>query len=361
MASNYGRQNYIDSIAGYAKLYENAVAPVGIINTDKTFAGWQKLVAKAREGILAVMKEHEKKKESIEKTYRPDAAKSQLDPYVKELNAVVHVAVADLTDLAQEVIEAKRAQFQKSLGAPSDEAIRLLTALSFRNDITPVEAGSLAKKLSGNLTAMKAFRNIVEKSGLRFPELPTEESFEQELDQARAYCMNMLDSIAKPERDLTYDERCFFSVSRGGWAASKFENLDSNGFMAAQIEQETPKSAAESNKADDMGKSSESKPSPSEPIKSGYNAVQVYIQGHESLPVMAQQFRVSVDEIKRCNPDVDLDKHLYNGMKIVVPATHLKYSSEEGAVHPDACIAVHYEPPQAKVYSEGQEISVEDL
>lgn len=340
------------SFGGYAKLYRNATAPTGIIDTAKSLAGWQTHAVKAREALMQAQEEHEKRVAKIESEYKPEAASKQLAPYVEELEAVQKMAVHDLEEELDEVLEGKRKQFQKSLAAPSDEVVRLLSVLAYRDDITPAEAGSLAAKLGGNLNAMKAFRSILKKSGLNLPELPTEESFESELKEARSFAVDMLGSITKQKKEMSYSEALFYYSEPGtGYAGMKFGKLDSQGFTAVQIEPETAHEAPEKDSAENTSTADKT---PKKSIKSGYNATKVFVQGGETLLTMAAQFKVNSADIRKANPDIDFSKPLYHGLEIVVPSTKMSYSREKGAVTIDACVPVHYTPEDRPQYQEGQ-------
>lgn len=344
------------SVSAYSKLLHSATAPTGTIDRAKSLAGWQEHAIRSREDIMTAKAGYAKREAEIKAEFQPEAASIRLAPIQAEIDGMVQIARQRLEEELEEVLEAKRAQFSKSLDAPSEDAIRLLTALSFRDDITPAEAGSIASKLGGNLHALKAFGSILKKSGLTMPPLLTEEYFERDLSEAKSYCTGMLNAIGKDRKDMNYREAEFFSAPGKGFAARAFGDLDSTVFTAAQF---APEDAPEAVEGQNTGNpSGKAKPATGAP-ESGYNATEIGIQGYESAAVIIDQFGVSMHELRKCNPEIDLDKPLYFGQKLIVPATHMKYSTEKGAVNPDACRPVHYSPEEARQYREGEDIRIQ--
>ena len=343
------------SIGGHAKFYANATSPSGKIDERGTFKKWQESAIDTRRRLQESQAEFDAKRQEIQKTYLPDAARQRLAPLEKALNDAIKIAEDTLIEQLDEVCEAKRAAFEKSMSAPTDEQIRLLTALNFRSDISMGEAASLAQRFAGNLTAMKAFRSILTKSNLRMPELPTEESFEAELSEARQYGLRMIGMLS-PTSEQTLDAHHFYAMPGIGLAPRYFVSLDSMGFTTPTIE-ENGHDSGENVK--DGANSSTAQEKPSEGTKSGFNAIQYFVQGGESLALMAEQCRVSTAAIRQANPDINFDRPLYSGQKIVIPSSTIRYSQAPGAANPGAAIPTHYEPP--RTYEEGEELSVDDL
>lgn len=346
---------YNPQLAGYAKLFENAVKPVGKVDAARSLVGWQNRVISAHNALMEIQKQHDTIRDSINSTYRPEAAQKQLQPYDDELKAVREMAISNLTEDLEEVCESKRKTFQKSLDAPTDEQLRMLQVLALRDDITAAEAGSVAGKLGNNLHAQKALASILKKNGLHMPPLLTEEEFEVKIADAKEYAVKMLNSIGMELGKMTYDQAMFYRAPGSGFAAMKFGDLDNSGFTAAQIAAEiVPETEEKENPKDNTAQ--DKKPVTAQ--ESGKNATQIYCQGYESLNVIAAQFGVSPDTIRQANPGVNLS-NLECGTKIIVPSTRMKYSSVKGAVSADACSAVEYNPAPAEVYAEGQEIKID--
>lgn len=352
-----GRQNMNSMITNYARLFENAVKPTGKIDSAKSLIGWQNRAIIAHEAIQEIKRQHNEIRKQIDTTYRPEAAKTNFQPYEDEYNDVLRLAKARLEEDLDEVCESKRTAFQKSLSAPTEEQLRLLQVLALRDDITAAEAGSIAAKLGNNLHCQKAFASILKKNGLNAPRLITEEEFEEKLSVARKYAEGMIENIGIDFKDMSFDQAHFFRAPGTGFAALKFSDLDSNGFIAAQITEitrESDEKAGTDTQKKKTGDTQEKKPVP----ESGYNATRIYIQGYESLNMIAAQFGTSTEAIKAANPGQDLSK-LESGMKIIVPGTKMRISKAEGAVSPDACIPATYDPTPAKVYQEGESVTIE--
>lgn len=346
---------YAPDIAGYSKLFVNATKPTGTLDKANSLAGWQLRVIKAHEALAEIRKQHEIIRDNINSTYKPEAAKEQMQPYEEELEAVRQMALKGLTEDLDEVLEGKRRVFQKSLDAPTEDQLRLLQVLSLRDDITVAEAGSVAGKLGNNLHCQKALASILRKNGISTKPLPTEEELELKLDDVRDYAVRMLALVGTDKKEMNLDQRCFFMAPGSGLSSIKFDDLDNNGFTAAQIAEDIMQEAEKADKPKDQTAQDKKPVTAQESTK---NATQIYCQGYESLNVVAAQFGVSPEDIRRANPDVNLT-NIQHGTKIIVPSTRMKYSTVRGAVSADSCTAVEYTPTPVETYSEGQEIKIE--
>lgn len=332
------------ALRDYEVLLDRATSIGGTIDGSKTFATWHKKAIEIREVVKQVKQKIDEEITEIKNTYQPSLVAELIAPLNEKYNSVVKNAKQRAVDALEIVVDAKMKALEKSADAPSEETIRLLTALKMRDSVSAAEITDAAGKVGGNIHALKILGDLAKKNDLFFPSIDMGR-MREDIDRAEQFATNAIESIGTPDNDLSYKQRLFWTAPGAGEAQYYFGPLDNQTFTAT----------IEKTEQNDQDNDSSEKQTRKE-IKSGYNATKIVIQGYEKLIPISMQFGVPLGEIKKANPDVNLDEPLYSGMELIIPATHMRYSSEPGSVSPDACLPTHYTP--AKTYNEGQEIEI---
>ena len=333
------------ALRDYEVLLNRATRTSSTVDSGKTFATWHKKAIEIREVVKQVKQKIDEEITEIKNTYQPGVSSEMIAPLNEKYNSVVKNAKQRAVDALEIVVDAKMKALEKSADAPSEETLRLLTALKMRESITAPEITDAAGKVHGNIHALKVLSDLAKKNGLYFPSVDMGR-MQADIDRAEQFATNAIESIGTPDNDLTYKQRLFWTAPGTGEAAYFFDPLDNQTFTAATIEK---------TEQNDQDNDSSEEPTRKE-IKSGYNATKIGIQGYEKLLAISMQFGVPISAIKKANPDVNFDRPLYSGLELIIPSTHMRYSSEPGSVSPDACLPTRYEP--AKTYDEGQEIEI---
>lgn len=286
-------------------------------DSSKGFQGWQHKAQITRKALMAAKAEVDGQLAKWRETYTEKAIEPMYREAMEDYAGLRKIAVEKLKAAILDVEKEKREQYRKiALTAPTDEQLRLIQALSLRDDLTESEVYTISEQLGENLQAMKALGSVARKAGIHFPRTITTEEFEDALGKATQYAHDVLNSIDKA--DLGYNDHCFYNYTGTGWAHMVFDPLDSPMFAAVQEQNDK---AAEK-------KSAEAK-------EGGEMWTRVTLNGTEYLSTVAAQFHVSEAEIRRINRLTSLNGD--SGQKILIPATRFTMQSGQGHIQPDQC------------------------
>ena len=133
------------------------------------------------------------------------------------------------------VLAAKRESFKNAMKAPTDEQLRLLTALSMRQNVGGDEISYFAENLTGNLPALRCLSEVAGKNKIAFPAILTGSELEDSLESSSAAMEKYLSTLGVGTDDLKYEHRLFWCTSGGFRESNTFDTLDSPGFMSAGI------------------------------------------------------------------------------------------------------------------------------
>ena len=295
----------------------DAVYRSGTPDNTKGFRGWQHKAQITRKALMAAKDEINKQLAEWRETYTEKAIQPMYADAMEDYAGLRKIAVEKLEAAIVDVEKEKREQYRKiALTAPTDEQLRLIQALSLRDDLTADEVYTISEQLGGNLQAMKALGSVARQAGIHFPRTITTEEFESALDKATQYARNVLNSIDAP--NLGYNDHCFYNYTGTGWAHMVFDPLDSP--MFAAVQEQNDKAAEKEN---------------AEAKECGEMWTQVTLNGTEYLSTVANQFHVSEAEIRKINNMTELNG--YAGQKILVPATRFTMQPGHGHVQWDQC------------------------
>lgn len=214
-----------------------AIYREGNADKSKTLRGWQTRCQPVRKAILQLKREHQERIADLQKTYVSEVAYQMAQEEWNDTQAVIDNRAGELLADLQEIISSKREQYAKvGLSAPTDEQIRLLQALSMRDDLSEGEVASIAAKMSDNFQAMRSLKSIAKKSGVEVVAPPTTEAFEDSLSRAEKYCCDMLRLVDADEEKLGYGGKCFYNYTDVGIPHALFNELDRCLFAAVQVQ-----------------------------------------------------------------------------------------------------------------------------
>ncbi len=326
----------------YSRLIESTVNP-GNAKKSGTFRAWQDLTIKARKALQNVRADYDDADKELIGTYTSTVylqKKAELDA---KYNAVVDDVKKKLTDALDDVIERKRAQFDRCSGAPSDVDIRLLTALSMRSSLTIAEIANVVAKLNGNIQSLALLRDIALKHNIHIPlGVSTPEEFDNAIARAREYSIDRLNEIDTPDNEAGYLAKSYYDYpdAPNGEAVRIYSPLDGNVLTTEQI------SAATRRAQEAAARAQEPQAIPAAAETAEGDAVPMWAEvviDNESLSTIAAQFHTTTAEIKRANPGRSFDAlHLEHGSKLLVPATKFTFQPDPtgGHVQPDRVRAV---------------------
>lgn len=145
-----------------------------------------------------------------------------------ERSAFADVARTRIERDLDSVLTAKREAFSRSMGAPSQDAIRLLQTLQMRENISAAEISATVPHLSGNLQALSVLAEVAKKNGVVFPRINTDfTATEAEIQQEVRALLNDLFSD-KP----TYWTQIFLSENGNNGRLRPFvDAIDSPNFF----------------------------------------------------------------------------------------------------------------------------------
>ena len=311
--------------ATYKTLFSRVIN-TGSPDASKTLKGFQKRAAVTREAVKLAHEQYQRDLDELAQTYTKKAFDERREPLDHEYNEIVKLAKQRCTDDLEAVLKAKRDQFDRSNGAPSDEQTRLLTVLNMRTDLTESEVTAVANKLNNNVPALRLLRDIARRNGVPFPDVGSANIFDEDISAAERYAREMIESVGvTDDKSLNYRQLCFWKYADHTTEADHhFRALDNNILTAAQ---QTDKQARED---------------PSIPTGKRPNAVKFYLRGDENLAGISLQFGIDSAEIRAANPGKDMSQ-LHYGDTLIVPAGTMKVTNQPGSVVPDQCTPIYFE------------------
>ena len=303
------------NLAQYQKTFDRAMN-TGHPDTALTLKSFQRRAGVTRGAVMMLTDEYKADLKKLQATYSPKEFEARRAALDEEYNGIVKIAKQRLTDDLNEVLEAKRKQFDKSTGAPTEAQLRLLQVLSMRTEMTQSEITLTAEKMNNNIPALRLLRDIAKRHGIDFPDVGNADKLNEAIDNAEQFSLEMIESIANPE--LTYQQTCFYDYPDSQTVADYyFGPLDQSILVAAQA-----------------------KPPKVEPGE--HNAVKVYLRGDESLAGIADQFHINSEDIRKANPDRD-SFDFKEGDTLIVPSGMLRVTNLPGSIVEGQCIPIHYE------------------
>ena len=324
----------------------------------KTLESWQKRVQTLHNALLKMQEQHEAEMQEASGQYLPSVLAEQETAYKREVKYVVEKRIGELKSDLKTILDGKCEQFRKiALSPPSDEQLRLLTAVSFRNDLSEGEVSRLVEQMGDCHQAIRSLRSIAKRSGVDVINPIGVEEFEESIEKANLFCEDMLRQVETKSTNLSYDAKCFFEYNGVGKANMLFNELDTALYSAVQKEPRKPLPEPQT-VAQEAGTNH---PSPNEADEFWS---EVKSRGCENLHSVAEQFHVTQQAIREANPGRDLSR-FYAGDCFLIPST--KYSFRPGgtSVQPEQVKAVPKpvwkEPAGPNGEQIGEDISITDV
>lgn len=297
------------TIQSYSRAYEATVGRSGNPNPAKSFKGWQNYAATVRQKFAKISELYRADRESILKDYSSSKAAEMLAERQADYEQLRRHVEKEVRAQLDAVIESKREAIRKASAAPTDEDIRLLSALKMRSHLTESDVIHAAEAVSDNLVALGTLADIANDAGIHLP-IPTAERLEEQIDKAAQYGDDMIRKIHKPDNELDYKAIEFFNYPDAamGYAVEAFEELDNSVFSAVPARRKI-----ETAKFNTKGV-----------VNPNANAAEITLKDGDSLGNIAVQFGVRYSAIEAANPGKDLSD-LHAGDKVIIPSTKMKY------------------------------------
>lgn len=223
-------EQFAKDARNYAKTLE-AIFPTKGEKAHCSFSEWRNAVHLVRDLLIQRLDEINTEKKRIDLEYSINRAaekKKAIDEdYTKMCDIARDIARQDFS----KVISAKRDAFRNSMKAPSEEQLRLLTALSLRQSVGSDEISYFAEIMADNLPALRCLSDVAKKNDVSFPYILTSNDLDSYINQSVDAMEKYLPSIGKEKKDLEYDEMCFWLTNDHFRESPSMDALDSPGFM----------------------------------------------------------------------------------------------------------------------------------
>lgn len=310
----------------YSNMIEKATA-AGNPNKEKTLDAWQRRAIAVRAALLNIKGDFAKELDELSATYSPQVFEEKRKTVDEDYKALRDIAIKKVSDDLQNVLNAKRAQYDKCSGAPSAEDLRLLEALNMRSSLSIAEIAAVSGKFNGNVQAVRLLRDIARKHDIVFPDIGGPEEFEEQLERAEQFSADHFAEIDTDTDQLNYKGRLFWTCPGDGEAQYFYGTLDNQSFTAEQITDATNEAQRETATRSTAPKATET--GEGEPLEMW---AEVKTNGLQDLSTIAMQFHVSTEQIRQANPGKDLSR-LYKGDSIYVPSTKFAFQPDASGGH----------------------------
>lgn len=298
---------------------------------EKTLDGWHRRTITTRDALLLAKEQYRADVEDLRGTYSPKVFEVKRQNADREYRELVRIAQEKVTADLQTVLESKRAQYDRSAGAPSAEDLRLLEALNMRSSLSIAEIATVSGKFNNNIQALRVLGDIARKHGISFPDIGDPETFEESLKRAEEFATDHIAELDTDKADLGYRGLLFWTKPGEGEAKYFFGQLDGAGFSSEQISTSTKESQRAT-----WTPTTSTTASKTTGAAPGEVWAEVRATGQQDIGTIASQFHVTTQQIRDANPGIDLDR-LYSGTKVLVPSTRFTFQPDPtgGHVQPD--------------------------
>lgn len=310
----------------YHDMIEKATA-AGSPNKEKTLDAWQRRAIAVRGAMLNIKADYQKELDELRETYSAKTFEEKRQSVDEDYKTLRDVAIKKVADDLEAVLDSKRAQFDRSSSAPSDEDLRLLNALNMRSSLSIAEVAAVSGKFNGNVQAIRVLRDIARKHGISFPDIGDPEQFEEMMERAEQFSTDHIQEIDADRDQLTYKGILFWEHPGEGETRYFYGALDNQGFTTEQISNATTEAQRETATSSTVTNATET--GEGQPLEMW---AEVKCTGNMSLSTIADQFHVSTEQIRRANPGRTLDR-LYSGDRILVPSTQFTFQPDPSGGH----------------------------
>ena len=316
----------MNDIFRYQVMLERATN-AGNPNREKTLDAWQRRTITTRAALLKIKEDYEAELQKLRETYTPKVFEEKRRQPDQDYAALRALAVNKATEDLKSVLASKRAQFDRSSGAPTEEDLRLLEALNMRTSLNAAEIAAVSGKFNGNVQAIRVLRDIAQKHNISFPDVGDPEQFEDMLERAEQFSLDHLREIDTDRGQLNYKGVLFWENPGEGETDYFYGTLDGQGFTTEQIEEASKPDSAVTKTPSDSAEAARAANS-----QTGEMWAEVRANGQQSLHTIAAQFHVTAEQIRQANPGKDLDR-IYSGDRILVPSTQFSFQPDPSGCH----------------------------
>lgn len=306
------------SYGNYERMYENMMNRTGKANQVNSFKNWQRSAIGARKMLLHIRERYNAEREEILRDYSTSKANEILIELQRSYDAARQMSEKWLRERFEVVVQSKRDAVKAACKAPSDEDLRMLSALRMRSKLTESDVIHAAEHLSDNFVALQTLADIASSSGLKVPVF-TADLAEEEIANAEQLGENMLRYLDAEDKKLGYNARGFYNFPDLETPVTiVFDALDENVFTSEQV----------------RTKIESVKNNPSGETNRDFSAAVVEFREGNSILCVAQQFHVTMDQIQKSNPGMDL-ANLHPGDRVIVPSVKMSLYNQPGYASPD--------------------------
>ena len=285
-----------------------------------SFAGWVQRTQATRKALLENKRQHREELEQMKDIYAQRVLDEKKAAYEIDEMELASIARDRVTEDLETVIAAKTAQYNRAMGAPSEEQLRLVSVMRMRQetgeDLTSTDFAGAVGNCADNFHCLKMLQNLANRAGVAFPMI--HDDFREDLDTVRRSATNILTSIDKPQENLGYLENLFWSYGSAGLNQNVFDKLDSLAYLT------TTPDAVEKAKVERSIAAAEQSAKKTGTVQNSKFCSKVKLKGLESIDAIADQFHVTRSDIATINPGVDLDG-LHAGLEIYIPSTRFSF------------------------------------
>ena len=288
---------------------------------DASFAGWVSRTQATRNALLENKRQHRNELEEMRDIYAPKLIAEKKAAFELDELELASIARDRVTEDLETVIEAKTAQYNRAMGAPSEEQLRLVSVMRMRQetgeDLTSTDFAGAVGNCADNYHCLKMLQNLANRAGVAFPAI--HDDFREDLDTVRRAATNILAGVDKSQEELGYLEILFWKYGNIGLSQNVFDKLDSLAYLST-----TPE-AVEKAKVERSIAAAEQAAEKTGTVQNSKFCSKVKLTGLESIDAVAEQFHVTRSQIAALNPGVSLDG-LHAGLEIFIPSTHFSFS-----------------------------------
>lgn len=310
----------------YNEIYERTLRNAGNPNKERSLAGWRERAGITRMAIRYAKAEHDKQVKEAQERYSNAVFGEKLAEYDADYSIMLDIAKKRVTDDLEDILEGKRQQYDKSMGAPSEEHLRLLQALNMRSNLTLSEIAAVSNKFDSNLQALGVLRDIAQRHGVSFPAMTDPDTFEEQLASAEQFAKDKLNTLDADLDDMGYKDRLFWDKPGDGEDSYFFGILDGAGFTTEQLEFATAKAKSEQAPSEDNHTTATASGADQEMW------AKVRLNGNQSISTIANQFHTTISDIIDANNGRDLSR-TRAGDEIYVPSTRFSFQPDPSGGH----------------------------
>lgn len=214
------------------KMVYDSIYRAGKPDGRATLESWRRDCVLSHSALQELKNRLDEKEMELSEIYTSKAVQEIMHDSRESFGDIVRDERRRLTARLDEILDAKMEQYKSvALSAPSDEQIRLLTALSLRDDLTETEVSEIAAANAGSFQFLRSLKSVAGKAGIDIPAPPGVEQINDQLGDARQYGTDSLRDLDVSDSEMGYFSRLFYSAQE---CPPQLKSLDGLIFTAPQ-------------------------------------------------------------------------------------------------------------------------------